>query len=122
MPRHQQTAQDAITDPSEAQGTITPATEPETVPAAPSAAPQATVGETLSDAEKERIRGLVKASTGRRSGLYELPNGDGRMDITIPTEIFQALKAQAEGAEIPVEKYIQDSVVAALEMYYAAPA
>ena len=125
MPKQQnapETSQEAITAPQDEQGTLTPAAEPEAPQSPPSAPPAATVGDTLSDDEKQRIANLVKASGGRRSGLYKLPDGSIRMDITIPVEYAASLEAQAEGAEIPLEKYVQDAVLAALEAYYAAPA
>jgi hypothetical protein len=76
----------------------------------------------LSDEDKARIQRMAQATGGRRAGLYKLPNGDIRLDVTIPVESAAILESQAECAGEDLEQFVQRNVVEALMAYICSAA
>lgn len=113
-----QTSQEAITAPSGDQAANTPATE-QNASDQPQSAPAVAV---LSDEDKARIQRMAQAGGARRAGLFKLPNGDIRVDVTIPVESAAILESQAECAGEDLEQFIQRNVVEALMAYICSAA
>ena|ERR1039458_728053 len=68
----------------------------------------------FSQEEVDRIR-AVGGGGPRKFGLSRLPDGSFRLDVTIPVELSACLESQADGAQEPLETYIQRMVVEGLE-------
>ena len=98
---------------------LTP-TQVEKAHVAPSGAPEKAI--TLTDEEKQRIRNMAAASTGRKFGLSRRPDGSIVVDVTLPVELAGALESQAECVGESLEAFIQRTVVEALEAYYGSTA
>jgi hypothetical protein len=114
----QNNAQEAITAPAGDQTANTPTSDKNA-----SGAPQgAALVPVLSDEDKDRIQRMTKAIGARRAGLYKLPNGDIRLDVTIPVESAAILESQAECAGEDLEQFVQRNVVEALMAYICSAA
>jgi hypothetical protein len=68
----------------------------------------------FSQEEVDRLR-AVGGGGPRKFGLSRLPDGSFRLDVTIPVELSACLESQADGAQEPLETYIQRMVVEGLE-------
>jgi len=59
-------------------------------------------------------------SFGRRNGLLELPDRSIAIDVTIPVEIAEPLRSQAESAQEDFETYVKRQIIEALEAYVSS--
>ena len=66
----------------------------------------------LSAEDAEKLREVMKAQSATR--MVKLPDGAIRITVTVPPEIAEPLEAWADGCNEPVEDYIDNQILTAL--------